>query len=526
MSQVYSTEPQTTGRVILETSHGPIDMLLFCKECPTTCRTFLQLALDGFYDDLPFHRIMDNFLIQTGERKEIGGGGGSGSGKITEKYDAHLEKIDLNRKRLEIMPRIRFNHRCQVAWALPVDDEDILQDRNMLSSLSKQFFITMDEAPFLDTKKYVIFGTIRGDTVFNALRIGKTESLENGELVDKSNPPKIKRIRIEYHPMDDLVATNEKMIPWKEQEQEDQMNKADNDVKRRRKKRKGKRDLNVLSFGGEMEEGDGDGDDGNGNGNGGGNLFGGGAGMHSSHDSKHEKKIKIQSSTNPKIKISKRKINDESTPTISTGQKEESDIPKAEERKFDAFTGNESSAVVHKYEPSIKETKRNSNLEEKMSIQHPNPKAIENSKPTMSALELRRMKYMSKKGVKRKASQKRDDETMSKLNQFKSKMFEVKGVKENGGGKGSGRSEDNSLASRLSNKLAGETGDGGKADRNENGHGSGNSDEDRSWMRSKFKCKRHIDIETKELLSGDRRKIDDYEIIDEKRHKKSRRRHH
>eukprot|EP01083_Nonionella_stella_P020898 57969_1 len=492
---------------------------------------------------------MDNFLIQTGERKEIIGNSGSGnsgnSGKIiAEKYDAHLEKIDLNKKRLEIIPRIRFNHRCQVAWALPVDDEDILQDPHMLSSLSKQFFITMDEAPFLDTKKYIIFGTIRGDTVFNALRIGKTESLENGELVDKSNPPKIKRIRIEYHPMDDLVATNEQMIPWKKQE-EDQTNKADNDVKRRRKKRKGKRDLNVLSFGGEMEEGDGDGDE-----SGGGNLFGGAVGMHSSHDSKHEKKIQKQkksSTDSSKMKKSKRDQHDESSPTTgtgtSTGQKEESNIAKAGERNFD-----ESSAVVHIDEPSIKETERNSNLEEKISIQHtntnpdphPDPKAIENSKPTMSALEMRRMKYMSKKGVKRKASQKRDDETMSKLNQFKSKMFEVKGVKENGkrrgkgkgSGSGSGRSEDNSLASRLSNKLAGETGDGGKSDRNdnryENGTGTGNGDEDRSWMRSKFKCKRHIDIETKELLSGDRRKIDDYEIIDEKRHtsKKSRRRHH
>eukprot|EP01083_Nonionella_stella_P039795 108249_1 len=70
MSQVYSTEPQTTGRIILNTTSGPIDINLWCKECPTVTRTFLQLCLDGYYDGMIFHRIINNFLIQTGEVKK------------------------------------------------------------------------------------------------------------------------------------------------------------------------------------------------------------------------------------------------------------------------------------------------------------------------------------------------------------------------------------------------------------------------------------------------------------------------
>eukprot|EP00573_Skeletonema_grethae_P010318 CAMPEP_0201695726 /NCGR_PEP_ID=MMETSP0578-20130828/7589_1 /ASSEMBLY_ACC=CAM_ASM_000663 /TAXON_ID=267565 /ORGANISM="Skeletonema grethea, Strain CCMP 1804" /LENGTH=108 /DNA_ID=CAMNT_0048181613 /DNA_START=41 /DNA_END=364 /DNA_ORIENTATION=- len=66
MSQVYSTEPATTGHVVFETTHGPIDVNLWCKECPTTTRTFLQLCLDGYYDGMIFHRILSDFLIQTG----------------------------------------------------------------------------------------------------------------------------------------------------------------------------------------------------------------------------------------------------------------------------------------------------------------------------------------------------------------------------------------------------------------------------------------------------------------------------
>jgi peptidyl-prolyl cis-trans isomerase SDCCAG10 len=73
MSQVYSTEPSPTGRVIFDTTHGPIDIKLFCKECPTTTRSFLQLCIDGYYDDMIFHhekmgRSLWNFRLMDSPR--------------------------------------------------------------------------------------------------------------------------------------------------------------------------------------------------------------------------------------------------------------------------------------------------------------------------------------------------------------------------------------------------------------------------------------------------------------------------
>lgn len=57
MSSVYSLEPATSGHVILHTTHGPIDVFLWPREAPRTCRHFLAHALGGLYDDLPFHRV-------------------------------------------------------------------------------------------------------------------------------------------------------------------------------------------------------------------------------------------------------------------------------------------------------------------------------------------------------------------------------------------------------------------------------------------------------------------------------------
>ena len=44
MSEVYSLEPPTSGKVILHTTHGEIDIELFSKECPLACRAFVQLC--------------------------------------------------------------------------------------------------------------------------------------------------------------------------------------------------------------------------------------------------------------------------------------------------------------------------------------------------------------------------------------------------------------------------------------------------------------------------------------------------
>ena len=42
MSNVYSLEPPTSGKVILKTNFGNIDIELFTKETPRTCRNFIQ----------------------------------------------------------------------------------------------------------------------------------------------------------------------------------------------------------------------------------------------------------------------------------------------------------------------------------------------------------------------------------------------------------------------------------------------------------------------------------------------------
>ena len=40
-------EPPTSGKVVLTTDCGDIDIELWCKECPKACRNFIQLCQEG-----------------------------------------------------------------------------------------------------------------------------------------------------------------------------------------------------------------------------------------------------------------------------------------------------------------------------------------------------------------------------------------------------------------------------------------------------------------------------------------------
>jgi peptidyl-prolyl cis-trans isomerase SDCCAG10 len=242
MSTVYATEPQTAGRVIFETTHGPLELSLWSRECPATTRLFLQLCLDGYYEGMLFHRIVPNFLIQTGAVRQTSNVSPSEKELQVYRNQIHAPHT-LERRTYELNSRIRFNHRGQIAMALGVSDEDDLE------ILQPQFFITLDEASHLDGK-HVVFGTVTGPTVFNALRIGQVDVDEQTmQPTAMEHAPRIERVKIIDNPIHtDIVPTV--LLPWKAATTTDQPAK-------KKKKRKGVKNVNVLSFGDEMQDDEG-----------------------------------------------------------------------------------------------------------------------------------------------------------------------------------------------------------------------------------------------------------------------------
>ncbi|KAG0043024.1 Peptidyl-prolyl isomerase cwc27 [Gryganskiella cystojenkinii] len=178
MSNIYLLEPHTNGKVILHTTSGDISIELWPKEAPKACRNFIQLCMEGYYNDTIFHRIVAGFIIQGGDPEGTGLGGESclDGGKPFQD---------------EFHSRLRFVRRGLVAMANSGTPND---NRS-------QFFITLDSTPELQNK-HTIFGKVTGDTIFNVLQIGGLE-------VDSDErplyPPKVSNCTIVVNPFDDII---------------------------------------------------------------------------------------------------------------------------------------------------------------------------------------------------------------------------------------------------------------------------------------------------------------------------------
>ncbi|HET9887264.1 MAG TPA: HEAT repeat domain-containing protein, partial [bacterium] len=125
---------------VLTTNRGDIEIELLHKEAPRTVQNFIDLAEKGFYNGLKFHRVVPNFVIQTG--CPIGNGWGNPGYEI----------------RCETGP-LRYE-RGMVGMAHAGKDTG-----------GSQFFVTHSRAPHLDGR-YTIFGKVtKGMEVVDTIEV-------------------------------------------------------------------------------------------------------------------------------------------------------------------------------------------------------------------------------------------------------------------------------------------------------------------------------------------------------------------
>ena len=78
---IYATAPEMSidlaldYQAVIETEDGIIRFDLFENESPLTVNNFVNLAEDGFYDGLTFHRVLPDFVAQGGDPTGVGNGG-------------------------------------------------------------------------------------------------------------------------------------------------------------------------------------------------------------------------------------------------------------------------------------------------------------------------------------------------------------------------------------------------------------------------------------------------------------------
>ena len=130
-------------RVSIETNRGTIELELYPQHAPQTVNNFVFLAGQGFYDGVTFHRVIDDFMIQTGDPTATGRGG----------------------------PGYRFEDECK--------GNPLKHERNVISMANagpntngSQFFITHVPTPHLNGK-HTVFGKVtKGGDIVDAIEQG------------------------------------------------------------------------------------------------------------------------------------------------------------------------------------------------------------------------------------------------------------------------------------------------------------------------------------------------------------------
>ncbi|WP_375179080.1 peptidylprolyl isomerase [Enterococcus rotai] len=77
LPQLSETVSEDEDLVEMVTTEGSIEIKLFPKQAPKTVENFITHAKDGYYDNVLFHRVIENFMIQGGDPKGDGTGGES-----------------------------------------------------------------------------------------------------------------------------------------------------------------------------------------------------------------------------------------------------------------------------------------------------------------------------------------------------------------------------------------------------------------------------------------------------------------
>ena len=155
LAQKLPADLDKDNAIVIDTTKGRVIVKLRTDLAPKHAERIKQLAREGYYDNVPFHRVIDGFMAQTGDGKNFDGTGGSKYPNLAAEFTAAPFK------------------RGTVGMARSSDP----------NSANSQFFICFAESAFLNNKYTVVGDVVSGMDVVDRMRRG--EPVQNPDKMTK-----------------------------------------------------------------------------------------------------------------------------------------------------------------------------------------------------------------------------------------------------------------------------------------------------------------------------------------------------
>jgi peptidyl-prolyl cis-trans isomerase B (cyclophilin B) len=193
---------------------GTIKIELYPEYAPNTVANFIKLANNGFYDGLTFHRVVQDFMIQGGDKQGDGTGGVTLSALDTSIEEGSTADTDYSIAGEFIANGFNKNTLKMKEGTLAMARSDYTSYSSSLAeesynSAGSQFFIVTKENSSLDGN-YAGFGyVVEGLDVVHAIESVEVETDDSSSSSSSSsenstpvNPPKITSVTAETYGVD------------------------------------------------------------------------------------------------------------------------------------------------------------------------------------------------------------------------------------------------------------------------------------------------------------------------------------
>lgn len=161
------TAPEKGEQIVIMTikDMGDIKIKLFPDLAPTGVKNFVELAKNGYYDELIFHRVIKDFMIQGGDPKGNGTGGAPANGITFENGDAspYLTHVSGAVAYANSGATSTNGSQFYIVTGTKYDNDTLAQMEQaygtVYSDSFKELYNTIGGAPWLDGG-YTIFGQV------------------------------------------------------------------------------------------------------------------------------------------------------------------------------------------------------------------------------------------------------------------------------------------------------------------------------------------------------------------------------